>query len=225
MNQEPESSPSWRNIAFVALGVAVVVLIALLLSQLDSFQRRSQLPSNGVPINDVDATLAAGELTTVYLPGEITPVSTPLPSLAPTQSEQPPASATPQSPTLEASANCSPADSGRAVYIARSGDTWASLANHFGVTEEALREANCLAPDQLLKGQQILVPEIISGHSFSRECAVPVGWERYRLERGVTLSQLSRSHGLSIKQILKANCLQIPHMAGVDEIYLPKAPQ
>jgi LysM repeat protein len=219
MNQEPETSPSWRNIAVLALGVAVVVVVALLLSQLDALQRRSQLPSNGVPVNDVEATLAAGELATIYLPGEATPLSTPL--MTPTRSAQPSATATRQTPTVEASANCGEAAGGAAVHIVKSGDTWSSLAAQFGLPEELLREANCPTSKQLLEGQQIYIPQILGAHSFSRECEAPAGWKPYKLEPGVTLTQLSRSHGVSIKQILKANCLRDPYVGGVEEIFLP----
>ena len=220
MTPDPSPTPSWRNIALLALGVVAVVLIALLLSQLDTFQRRSEVPSNGVPVNDVDATLAAGELATIYLPGEATPV--PRVEVTPTLLEQPTAMPTAQTPTIEARSPCSETAVMWSEYIVRSMDTWSSLAERFGVAEEVLREANCLAGESLLEGQQIVVPQQMAwAATNTQQCQVPAGWKPYELEPGDTLSQLARQHRISLNKLLRANCMQSPDMLIPSVIYLP----
>lgn len=89
MRQAQPTSPSWQTVLLLVAGVVIVVIIALLLAQMDTYLQRSEVPANGLPVVDLEATIAAGELGSVYLPGEVSPTAALPASPTPTLSATP----------------------------------------------------------------------------------------------------------------------------------------
>jgi len=163
MREAPPTTPSWQTVLLLVAGVAIVVIIALLSAQLDSYLRRSEVPANGLPVVDLEATVAAGEIGTVYLPGEVSPTATLLVSPTPTPSavlEQstPAAAEWPQATAVSGfDENCGGDLHGWFPYIVKAEDTLSSLAQKSGLSENTIKQANCLTHDQIIAGQQILL--------------------------------------------------------------------
>lgn len=223
MREEQTSPPSWLVILLLVLGVVAVVIIALLLAQLDAYQRRSVVPSNGPSITDLEATIAADDLTTIYLPNEASPASTPYATpieIVPLADE-----VTPDPSSFETETNCSGTAENRILHIVRRGDSLTSIAGQFGVSEEALHKSNCLAHGQLIQGQQIFIPQTSDFNPISNACDKPNQWKLRNVEPGDTLPKLARSHGTSVYHIIKANCLENPRLSTGSEIYLPDIDQ
>jgi len=124
--------------------------MALLLAQIDNYQRRSIIPPNGLPLIDIDATVAAGELVNVYLPSEVSPTPTI------------PATSAQKTPVYESDPMAAECDTPRnwVPYIVGSGDTLPKLARAQGTTVYHLMIANCLESTNLMPGRKISLPVI-----------------------------------------------------------------
>lgn len=220
MREDQSSTPSWLIILLLITAITAVVIIALLLAQIDTFQRRSAIPANGPSIIDLEATIAAGELATIYLHSAVSP--TPTIPATPTLTEMPPAEVTPETPTTSIETSCDQAAKGLPIYIVKPGDTLSSIAVQFGVNEEILRQVNCLTHDQVIQGQQIYLPQdnIIVAPAPT-QCDVPPDWKPYLVNPGDTLPRLARKYGMSVYHIMKTNCLENPQLSIESEIYLP----
>ncbi len=68
MSETESSSTSWRIPLLLTAGAVVAVIIALLMAQVDTSQRRSLLPPKSLPVVDTEATVVAEDLPRVYLP-------------------------------------------------------------------------------------------------------------------------------------------------------------
>jgi LysM repeat protein len=222
MREDQSSMPSWLIILLLVLGIIAVVIIALLLAQIDTYQRQSAIPSNGPSVIDLEATIAAGELATIYLHGDASPAPT-IPA-TPTVTETPSDEVTPEAPAPRIESNCDKASKGLPIYIVKPGDTLSSIAVRFGVNEETLRLVNCLTRDQVVQGQQIYLPQDITMVTpASTQCDVPPNWKPYKLNPGDTLPKLARKYGTSVYHIMKTNCLENPQLSSESEIYLPSS--
>ena len=77
------------------------------------------------------------------------------------------------------------------IYVVKSGDTLYAIARRYGLTVDALREANQLRNPALLSvGQALLIP---------REDAL------YTVRRGDTLYAIARRYGLPLGCLIAAN--------------------
>ena len=77
------------------------------------------------------------------------------------------------------------------IYVVKSGDTLYAIARRFGLTVDALREANQLQNPSLLSvGQALLIP---------REDAL------YTVRQGDTLYAIARRYGLPLPCLIAAN--------------------
>ena len=114
-------------------------------------------------------------------------------------------SPTPQpSNTAPAAAACPPPAGWSAIYV-QAGDTIESLAQFYGTTSQALKQANCLVGNTLIPGTLIYVP----GPPPPTEipCGPPPGWVYYIVKPGDTLYSLSRAYGVSVSDLQVANCM------------------
>lgn len=223
MKQGQSSTPSWKTILLLLLGVMAVVIIALLLAQIDTYQRRSAVPSDEAPIIDLDATVAAGELATVYLPSEASPTSTP--PTTPTKSEPKSDEITPDAPTPQLESGCNGAMEDYSTYNVEPGDSLTSIASQFGLSEDALRQANCLTHDLLIEGQQIYLSQATAGDPLFTQCDVPPNWKSYIVKQHDTLPKLAHEHGTNPYHIMKVNCLEYVQLLVGTEIFLPDISQ
>lgn len=150
MRQAQSTTLSWRMILLLVAGIVTIVIIALLLAQIDTYQRQSTLPSNSLPLIDIDATVAAGELTVVYLPSEVSPTPTLL--ATPAQKTQVYKS-NPLAAECDTPHNWIP-------YIVGPGDTLPKLARAHGTSVYHLMKANCIESTNLMAGRKIFLPAI-----------------------------------------------------------------
>ena len=222
MRQAQSTTLSWRTIFLLVAGVVTVVIIALLLSQIDTYQRRSIIPPNGLPLIDLDATVAAGELAIVYLPSEVSPT----PTLLATPAQKTPvveelSSAT---PTVRVGSTCDRAMPGWSPYIVKAEDSLSSLAVQFGLSVNAIIQANCLTHDQIIEGQQIYLLQDYESGPMAAECNTPRNWAPYIMGPGDTLPKLARAHGTRVYHLMKANCLESTNLMAGRKIFLPVIP-
>jgi LysM repeat protein len=85
-------------------------------------------------------------------------------------------------------------------YVVQDDDTFAKIANRYGITVNRLLQGNCLDPDQVaFPGLEIYVPH--------RQCRRPAGWVDYTIRPGDTLSSLAPDYGLTVAELKRANCL------------------
>lgn len=222
MKQAQSTTLSWRTILFLVAGVVIVVIIALLLSQIDSYQRRSIIPPNGLPLIDLDATVAAGELAIVYLPSEVSPT----PTLLATPAQKTPVAEeiSIATPTIRVDSTCNMAEPGWSPYIVEAEDSLSSLAMQFGLSVTVIMQANCLAHDQIIEGQQIYLLQDYDYNLAAAECDAPRNWAPYIVGPGDTLPKLAHAHGTSVYQLMKTNCLESTSLIVGRKILLPAMP-
>ncbi len=100
----------------------------------------------------------------------------------------------------------------RGVFIkhrVRQGETLASIAEKYKTSAEAIRSANRLSKKRLAVGQRLNIPIRSSVASGSAEKATGSGKSMNHLvQKGDTLSALSRKYGISVTEIRKSNGLK-----------------
>jgi len=168
-------------------------------------------------------------------PGE--PTFTPLPSLPPTETPTAPAS-----PCEDRPPDWKP-------YEVLPGESLAEIAQAFGTSVEALRQANCLVSDTLYAGSVLFVPsptptptptstatpqtptateETKPTKAPPRQEAScsghPGGWIAYKVKKGDTLYRIAISYGLSAAELKAANCLNSNVIRVGQIIFVPNYP-
>ena len=212
--------PSWIIFLLVALGVALAIGVALVLSQIDAMQQRALLPQATMPAIDREATVSAGDLTVVVIVGEDSQTSTPTPVQA-TETE------TPQAVMPTATFGpiyvppCSAAPQDWVPFVVQEGDTLPDLALAFDVGIDKLLEANCLRYFELLPGQILLVPAVAVTRTVDAECVVPQDWDEYIVLPGDTLAELALTFNTTAAMLTKANCLEETALEPGSTLYVP----
>ncbi|MCR4420126.1 MAG: LysM peptidoglycan-binding domain-containing protein [Clostridia bacterium] len=115
---------------------------------------------------------------------------------------------------------------GSTVYTIRAGDTFYSLARRFGISVQAIINANPgVNPEALLVGQQICIP------ARPRPGVCPPGTRAYRIRSGDTLYSLARRFGTTVEAIQEANPginplnLQINQLICIPTVIRPPRPR
>jgi LysM repeat protein len=162
------------------------------------------------------------------LPGE--PTYTPSPTPLPTDT-----------PTLPAPRTACAPPPGWQPIVVQFGDTFSSLAEQYSTTVEILKRENCLEiSGPLPDGSIVFVPPLPPTPTSTAtltatpppppppsatHCGPPRGWVLYTVQRGDTLSSISREVGVSVAQLQRANCLSSPDLirAG-SQIFVPRLP-
>ncbi len=223
MTENESSTPSWQTPLVVTFGIVLVVLAALLLTQIDNIQRRSVLPPKRLPVIDQEATVVSGDLGVIYLPNEmiISAAATSIPiAVSPTPSEAQTATVV---AVLIPSCNSTPKD--WTDYIVQPGDSLSALAIQSGVSKKAIVQGNCLSHDQVIHGQVIYLPQNIPSAINEKRCGAPQGWIHYVVHPGDSLLKLAKDHESTVFLIMKANCLESTYLAAGRKLFLPpKAP-
>ncbi len=118
---------------------------------------------------------------------------------------------------LTASVSAAPASAGSGIlYTVRRGDTLTAIARRFGVTINAIVLANGLVnPNRIFAGQRLLIPT-----GIGPACNYRV----YTVQRGDTLSAISRRFGISLFSLIQANRLISPNLIFVGQrLVLPRS--
>ena len=96
-----------------------------------------------------------------------------------------------------------PEGSGNNFYTVVKGDSLWSIANRFGVTVQALRDANNLTSDVLSVGQILRIP----GSNEGNEIVPPSGNVTYTVQKGDSLWSIASRYGISVNDLRRANNL------------------
>jgi len=198
------------------------VIAALLLAQIDVMQRRSALPQKSLPVIDLEATIAAGSPTLVYLLSDAT--ATPSPNYTPSAEPETSSEASLATAVAEFIPTCSVPPEGWTLYTINAGDSFHGLAERFGEKVDTIIQVNCLPHGQITVGQQIFLPNRAQSHAMVDECGAPPGWVQYVVQPGDTLQKLSFQQGTSMHRLFQANCLENKFLIVGRKLFIPPAP-
>lgn len=102
----------------------------------------------------------------------------------------------------------------RVVHTVRAGETLWDIAQQYGVTIDAIGQANRLPdPDRLWPGQRLVIPldHRVDTASWDRPAPQPGASSVYVVRPGDTLSGIARRFGVSVKALAEANGLTNVH--------------
>ncbi len=122
------------------------------------------------------------------------------PLILPTETALPTFTSTPLPPPA-----CIPPAGWTAITVQPS-DTLAVLAVRYNTTSAQLITANCLLSESLVAGSTLFVPPIFVNNT-PIPCGPPLGWVRYTVQPGDTLSRISNMYATTISLLQQANCL------------------
>ncbi len=106
-----------------------------------------------------------------------------------------------------------PAVSGGASYVVKSGDSMTKIARIHGISLAALLQANGLSNNSIIRpGQKLSIPE--GGSPVTAPSApslvVPPGATTHTVKKGDNLGRISAIYGTTVKQIMEWNGLSDP---------------
>ncbi len=219
MRNDDSLSPSWQTPLIIAIAVILIVLAALILTQIDNVQRRSLLPPQRLTIVDQEATIIATEPGNIYFPGDEVVTATPSPTI-----DSIPSTLT-HTPEPTAVAMIKPAcDADRdnwVPYVVQQGNSLTSLAFKYGINKTSIIQMNCLTFQKLIVGQIIYLPENESARPEKVQCGVPPNWTYYVVHPGDTLLQLAEKYDSTVYKIMNANCLETTQLSPGRKLFLP----
>lgn len=99
--------------------------------------------------------------------------------------------------------------SGYRVYAIRSGDSWYRLSRLYNVPVSVLKRVNNYRSNLIRPGQRVMIPlssrtaKAVNSHAKTRRIASKRG--NYVVARGDTLWDISRTYGVSVNTLLRAN--------------------
>ena len=239
--REPGLGAGWSGILLVAV-VVVTILGGMLLALVDARQSEVVAEATAEPTFLPSETPSPEIQIIVALPSPIpspTPTLLPSPTLVATPSvtapvETPEPTATPEptpepTPTLEPTLipgmveRCVP-PAGWVPYTVRRGDTLFLLSVRHGAGVEAIKIANCLTSDVILQGDVIYLPTAPLPTPPPRHCSgPPLDWVLYTVRPGDTMFSLARSRGVTVYDVLLANCRESVYLYAGTPLYLPPA--
>ena len=181
----------------VALLVTLTLGVAVAMGGSEQALVARVSPTAGLPT----ATILAAVPT---LPASSTalPTSSPSPSPPPASATAAPTEPPTPRPSPTKAAACVPPSNWQ-LYAVRSGESLQTLAWRYWTSDYSILQANCLTSRTLRAGQRIYVPDVAPRQA----CGRPSGWVAYTVQRGDTLSGLSRRLGVTIAALKNANCL------------------
>jgi LysM repeat protein len=165
-----------------------------------------------------------------FLPGSS---ETETPTLAATELGPSENTATPeQNQTAQAAtqyslASCTIPKGWTAITVA-SGQTLEAIASQYGLSPESLKQANCLQ-DNIQVGIVIYVPATTTENTpystqSSAQCGPPYGWYIYTVQPGDTLYGIATAYGITVNQLMYANCLKNTNIYAGQRLYVPNVP-
>lgn len=145
---------------------------------------------------------------------EATPAfNSPALTAAPSPTLEPVATSTPApTATQTAALTPTPAPGGRVTYTVQSGDTLSSIAAKYGITWQALAQANKLTSTSTLRaGQELVIPVPGSETAPTAAAAQPAGVStapiKYKVKSGDSLYSIATQYGITWQELASANGL------------------
>jgi LysM repeat protein len=224
--------PAWRQVMTGLIMAVVFCLILLGSISLSMAEGGFQLalapsPTTGFPeFPTLPPTVIVPIIKTPIVASE-TPSSTPTPirTVYPTLTHTP-------TETYSPSADCLP-PSGWVGILVLPGDTLSSLAFLYSIPVESLSMANCLSVDSLAPGSIIYVPNMLPPpppptiiyYPTPTSCYLnPWGWIPYIVRYGDTLISIGGANGVTVSQLMFANCLSSTEIYAGQLLYVPYRP-
>lgn len=123
----------------------------------------------------------------------------------------PPAPTSPLTPT--------PAPPGQArEHIVQRGEYLATIAAKYGVTVNAIIQANALRnPNLLTPGQKLIIPATGTAPTPATGTATPSATRVHVVARGETLQSIARRYGVTVQALISANQISNPNVIQVGQ--------
>jgi LysM repeat protein len=174
------------------------------------------------PVDSTQATAVPARGTVAPSPtlaATVTGAEAAAPTAAPTSATSD-AAATPTAPAPQPAAAGQGTSTGAATgqestYTVVAGDTLATIAAKYGVTQAALVQLNNLTdPNKLVLGQQLKIPAGATAGAAAPTAAAGSstagGTSTYVVQRGDTLGQIAQRHNTSVAELMRLNNITNP---------------
>jgi len=127
--------------------------------------------------------------------------------------------------TAQASPTDTPTSSGQRTHTVRAGETIIAIAIRYGVTVDALVEANGLASSDLIGiGQELVIPE--ESDATPTPTSISPDQPTHRIRAGETIISIAIRYGVTVDAIVEANRLASSDLIGVgQELVIPDKPE
>jgi LysM repeat protein len=236
---DPGFGSGWSGVLLVVI-VIVTILGGMLLALADAEPNEPVAAVTSEPTSSPSPTPEIQVI--VPLPSPLpSPTPSPSPSPPPTEppvetrtitdtleTSEPTATFTP-SPTATSEPTLIPGMVGRCEppagwvpYTVRRGDTLFSLSLGHGAGVEAIKIANCLSSEVIIPGDVIYLPSVPLPTPPPSHCSgPPLDWVLYTVQPGDTMFSLARSRGVTVYDVLLANCLESVYLYAGTPLYLP----
>ncbi|PID86805.1 MAG: hypothetical protein CSB13_02700, partial [Chloroflexi bacterium] len=210
MNGQP-ADQNWRNNVLITSGVILVIIMALLMSQIDLLQITLE------PTPEIIAGLLSTNNDKLAPTATAVSLSTPTKTPAPTATSS--GLGTPTAVPLLI--RCGDIPEGWTVHEVTANETLLSLSATSGTTVMAIAKANCLQNEFIFAGMRIFLP---INQPTPVPCGPPSWWVRYVVQSGDTLFSLAMRTNTTVYAIMQANCLDSTYLTAGRTIYLPRPP-
>ncbi len=150
------------------------------------------------------------QATPTLIPLTATP-TTPMPSTRPPA----PVTTTPMNPMPTATPiplTPTPALPTPVIYVVQAGDTLGAIAKKFGVTVEALQEANGISdPNRLQVDQELVISQQqVEATVTSTSVSPTIAPDVYVVQAGDTLGAIAKQYGVTVEALQEANAISDP---------------
>jgi len=102
------------------------------------------------------------------------------------------------------------------------GDSFATLATHYGVSVKAIQDANpTLIPTKLKIGDKVKIPPKATVQARTTTTAAPDADGTYTVKSGDTLGAIAKAHGTTVKKIQELNNLTTTQIKVSQKLKMP----
>jgi formylglycine-generating enzyme required for sulfatase activity len=111
------------------------------------------------------------------------------------------------------------------IYVVQAGDTLGAIAKEFGVTVEALQEANALSdPNRLQIDQELVIPQSqVETTVTSTPVSPTMAPDVYVVQAGDTLGAIAKQYGVTVEALQEVNAISDPtHLQIGQKLIIPK---
>jgi formylglycine-generating enzyme required for sulfatase activity len=111
------------------------------------------------------------------------------------------------------------------IYVVQAGDTLSEIAKEFGVTVEALQEANAISdPTSLQIDQELVIPQRqVAATATSTSVSPPSAQVVHVVQEGDTLSEIAKQYGVTVEALQEVNAISDPKRLQIgQELVIPQ---